>query len=262
MKKTLAVLLLSLVVGCGESEQPEKVKEKPSRQVVLQNNLTPLGYNVATFDDDCVRITSLQLNHRARGAGYEYFEGTTRIKSQTVISLHNLQQDETTFESLKYAKNLQWLNLSSTKVADADLGYLKGMEHLHSLSLRNTDITDNGLVHLKTLKALTSLDLYDTRVSDQGLAHLKDWPRLEVLVLGMTQLTDSSPITDASIEHLKSMASLKEVGLYRTRVTKDGVSELEKTLPTCKITGFFTWDWLNQPEKNNIGPVPRSFFRR
>ena len=113
------------------------------------------------------------------------------------------------------------------------------MEHLHSLSLRNTDITDNGLVHLKTLKALTSLDLYDTRVSDQGLAHLKDWPRLEVLVLGMTQLTDSSPITDASIEHLKSMASLKEVGLYRTRVTKDGRQRTREDLANVQNHWIF-----------------------
>ena len=259
MKKILAILLL--VVGCGESEHTEKVKEKPSRQIVLHNTLAPLGYHVGVFDDDCVRITSLHLNHRARGAGYEYFEGTTRIKSHTVISLANVHQDETTFEKLKHTNNLRWLDLSSTKVTDADLVYLKGMEHLNSLSLRNTNITSNGLVHLSTLKALTHLDLYDTQVSDQGLSHLTALPRLEILVLGWTELSDSSPITDASIEHLESMPSLQEVGLYRTQVTKDGVSELEKALPTCKVTGVFIKDLLTGPEKNNTGPVPLSFFR-
>jgi hypothetical protein len=43
-------------------------------------------------------------------------------------------------------------------------------------------------------------------------------------------------VTDAGLEHLKSLASLKELELWDTQVTKEGLAKLKAALPNCKIT--------------------------
>jgi hypothetical protein len=65
------------------------------------------------------------------------------------------------------------LDLSSTKVTDAELEHLKGLTHLRTLNLGSTSITDAGLAHLKSLTKLTELDLSSTKVTDVGVAELK-----------------------------------------------------------------------------------------
>ena len=42
-------------------------------------------------------------------------------------------------------------------------------------------------------------------------------------------------LTDASLEHLKALKSLKRLELQNTKVTAAGVAELHKALPQCQI---------------------------
>ena len=38
-------------------------------------------------------------------------------------------------------------------------------------------------------------------------------------------------------DYLKGLSKLKDLALNRSRVTPDGILELQKSLPNCKITG-------------------------
>lgn len=44
-----------------------------------------------------------------------------------------------------------------------------------------------------------------------------------------------NPITDADMEHLTSLAALERLSLGDTKVTQQGIDELQKSLPKCEI---------------------------
>ena len=60
-------------------------------------------------------------------------------------------------------------------------------------------------------------------------------------VAKLQQLTtlglDNTQITDAGLKELAEVHKLKYLVLIKTKVTKEGVAELKKALPNCKIYG-------------------------
>jgi len=58
-------------------------------------------------------------------------------------------------------------------------------------------------------------------------AELKQLQELEVA---------DGDVTDAGLEHLKHLTQLKELDLCYTVFTKQGIADLQKALPNCKIT--------------------------
>ena len=76
--------------------------------------------------------------------------------------------------------------------------------------------------------SLKSLDLSGLLVTDESLQLLA--PALESLEA--LYLNGCKSITDAGLEHLKTMAELKLLYLYScTGVTREGVAELRKSRP-------------------------------
>jgi hypothetical protein len=65
------------------------------------------------------------------------------------------------------------VDLSRSKVTDADLAHLSVMTKLESLNLFDTTVGDAGLEHLKGLTKLNFLLLKQTNVTDAGVAKLK-----------------------------------------------------------------------------------------
>lgn len=90
-------------------------------------------------------------------------------------------------------------------VKDADLEALAGCKNLTSAYLVGTGITTEGLTHLKDCKKLTSLNVSGTMVCDQAVLVIKGFAKLEDLSVG------------------------------RSAVTEDGVKQLAKALPGCRI---------------------------
>src|SRR4051794_31538753 len=60
------------------------------------------------------------------------------------------------------------VDLSRTKVTDAELKTLKEIKSLRELKLSSTAVTNTGLNEVKELKTLQDLDLYETKVTDAG----------------------------------------------------------------------------------------------
>jgi hypothetical protein len=103
--------------------------------------------------------------------------------------------------------------------------------HLTSLVAGNTPVDDAGLEQIGTLKALELLRLENTLITDVGLKHLQNLSNLTYLSL------DGTKVSDEVLPFLGKLAKLKYLNLSRTFATSEGISELQKSLPNCKILG-------------------------
>ena len=83
------------------------------------------------------------------------------------LSITRLSDAELTY--VKRLPGLEWLFLNGTQVTDAGLRHLAGLEHLTLIHLAKTGITDAGLGHLTCLPSLRNLHLEETRVTESGL---------------------------------------------------------------------------------------------
>jgi tRNA A-37 threonylcarbamoyl transferase component Bud32 len=109
------------------------------------------------------------------------------------------------------------VDLSRTKVTDADLRGLTACKSLTVLHLGHTSVTDDGLKHLAGLARLKTLALTQTRVSDAGMEHVGGLKQLVALELQFT------PVGDEGLKHLAGLTRLRTLSLYGTRVTDEGV---------------------------------------
>lgn len=85
-------------------------------------------------------------------------------------------------------KQLIWLNLANTNMADTSLAMIAQLTNLTRLHLENTFVTDKGLLQLKNLLNLQYLNLVGTKISSQGVMQLKSLPRLQQLYLYKTNV--------------------------------------------------------------------------
>ncbi len=81
---------------------------------------------------------------------------------------------------------------------------------------------------------ITYLVLGRTKITDVGLKEVAKLRQLTLLDLTGTQ------ITDAGLKEVAKLQKLKELDLTNAKtVTKEGVAELQKALPKCKISHDF-----------------------
>ena len=85
------------------------------------------------------------------------------------------------------------LRLNVTPQASTDLSPLAALrsDDVQYLQLSSTRINNAGLAHLSQLTGLRVLWLYDTAVSDMGLVHLRSLTGLRVLNLRSTLVTSA-----------------------------------------------------------------------
>jgi hypothetical protein len=104
------------------------------------------------------------------------------------------------------ALNIHTLDLSRTRVKDADLAALAGMRNLARLILSRTEIGDAGLAHLAGNAALEEINLYSTGVTDAGMAPLA------------------------------GLKSLKKVYLWQSKATAAGTQVLQQAVPGVQVS--------------------------
>jgi Leucine-rich repeat (LRR) protein len=101
------------------------------------------------------------------------------------------------------------LDLRRSHIADADLAKIGQLSRLKRLHLEGNDISDAGVVALAGLKTIEYLNLY-----------------------GNTR------ITDASVDRLAAMTSLKRTYLAETGITPEGLKGLRAKRAELVINGF------------------------
>ena len=94
--------------------------------------------------------------------------------------------------------------------------------------------SDDLLRKLRDLDDITFINFQSyNKVTDEGLKHLGTLTNLEYL-----QILGSSAVTDAGLDHLVGLKHLRSLSLLGTQVTEEGVAELQKKLPECRIKLF------------------------
>lgn len=97
------------------------------------------------------------------------------------------------------------IDLTKSRVTDADLENLAVLPELESLTLHGTKVTNDGLNHLTALKSLKELDLSNTNITDEGLKILAE------------------------------IKSLEKLHLHTTAVTNKGLTEFRAAVPDCQL---------------------------
>jgi hypothetical protein len=135
------------------------------------------------------------------------------------------------FDFLKQLSKLESLSLIDSQFGNSEAEKLKEMPNLKTLFLYNSAIGDEGLAQLRHLNNLEMLGLGGTKVTDQGIAYISVLPKIKYLSANDTVISDSS------IESFAKMSSLRELELYKTHVTREGIGRMRKAMPHCKING-------------------------
>ncbi len=137
--------------------------------------------------------------------------------------------DNDMMKGLASLKKLKRLNLKDTLVNDDGLQYIAGVQSLEVLNLYGLKITDKGLAYLKDLKNIRQLNLLGGPITDEGVEVLAGFPKLEELNLYRSEITNSG------LARLKALKSLTNLDMRYSLVTHAGISDLQKSLPDCKI---------------------------
>jgi uncharacterized membrane protein len=117
-------------------------------------------------------------------------------------------------------KQLIWLKMSYTNVADSHATSIGELKNLIRLNLDHTNITDAGINSLKSLSNLQYLNLVATKITAKGILQLKDLEKLQSLFVYQTPVKK------------EDWAALK-AAFPKTQIDSGGY--LVETLPTDTI---------------------------
>jgi len=265
VKNTLAILLLLLLVlGCGESEQiktsEQSGKSAPTLEDAPRKKAPREGAEMwqdsVRHDSGLSRYLPYEPSHpvEPRKKSEQELSAIAREKLQHRIQREGKEQivslvlgdsilADADLEHLKGMTRLEYLVLPR-QITNAGIERLKDLTSLRTLNLGYTQTTDDGLVHLKGLVNLKELYLSETQISDAGLGHLEglELDRLEIsnevkTDLGLTHyLAALQPqsslslfrwkITDAGLEQLTDRKSLEVLDLGKTDTSDNGLVHL------------------------------------
>lgn len=138
-------------------------------------------------------------------------------------------------------------------VTGKGIGALQACSHLAHLTLIATPLTAEGLEEVQQLPALQYLNISESRCTEQHITALAKL-KVNTLIAGSSGINDvmaarlagleattslsvaGNPLTDKGLVEFKKLSGLKSLDVGATQVTADGVAELQKALPDCKIT--------------------------
>jgi hypothetical protein len=215
MRYMVVLAVLSLHLGHASAGQDEdavvKLLEKTGAKIIR--------------DDKAVGQPVIGVDLRKIGVTQDNVKLLRQLKH-----LHTLILDEKymcyAWHTLSGAGLLHTLSLATTK----DGKRPATSDDVHALNLANVWLTDAHLLELREFKNLQQLSLRGTTVADPGVkVVVQQFPELEVLDLR------GAYISDEAVKHLVRLKHLQSVDLAKTKVTADGVAELQKALPKCQV---------------------------
>jgi internalin A len=133
-----------------------------------------------------------------------------------------------TLHSLSFLKGndqLTRLFLEEEYISEAGMQSLQELNRklphgLESLALYDCEFHAKDLKYLEGFASLRKLDLSSTPITDASMAHLRNLKDLQSLVLA------GNAITDAGLSHLKELTNLRELNLNSTQITDASVKHL------------------------------------
>ncbi|MDC0934641.1 hypothetical protein OAS39_00030 [Pirellulales bacterium] len=160
----------------------------------------------------------------------ESLEHIEKLSKITQLALADCDITDAALKHLAGLNTLETLGLTENLIDGDGLKFLRGMTHLRELCLDENPLRDIGLSHIASMPNLEKLGLCDSLITDEGIKHLVSLPSLVYLTI-----LDCEGISDSSIEYFAEMQSLKNLELYGTKLTRDGIDRLRKAVPNCQI---------------------------
>lgn len=104
-------------------------------------------------------------------------------------------------------------------------------QHVVEVDLRGAHWTDTESVlrHIASLSDLERLFLIRADMSDEELRHIGQLTKLKLLVIR------DNEITDGALVHLYSLCRLEQLNVINTKVSAEGVANLQEYLPDCVV---------------------------
>lgn len=141
----------------SDIHEPQAMRARPSRYVRFPTDRS-LGV---------LWVREYSTEHYTFWEPYGEARGTVIVPEGKDLRLNMSPQASTDLSPLSalQAEDLQYLQLSGTRVTNVGLSYLRGLTGLRVLWLYDTRISDAGLGHLQGLTGLRVLNLRSTLVS-------------------------------------------------------------------------------------------------
>lgn len=128
--------------------------------------------------------------------------------------------DDNDLENINHLTSLRELFLESNKISSKGIDKLDKLSSLEVLTVLSTKISNSALSRIvKHMPNLRQLSLAGANIDNEQLSHLAKLP-LEILHLGGTK------ISDAGLESLGTIRSLKNLTLYQTNINGTGLKHL------------------------------------
>lgn len=105
-------------------------------------------------------------------------------------------------------------------------------DQIVELNLQDADLDDDDLVNLARFTELTRLRLSRNSLTDRTVAAFASMPHLERL-----NLYANPGISDASIDSLAALQSLRRLDIWRTRISEEGMARLRALRPDLELQG-------------------------
>ena len=174
--------------------------------------------------------------------------------------------DDQSATALAYLPGLRGLGLRCGRVSDRGLLVLKDMSQLRWLQLWHVSASDAGWEPLGGLTSLEGLCLTGDHLGGAALGQLKCLRHLKHLTIGGPEITDAQceilgrlatiddlcllncgQVTDAGLQHLRGLPHLLKLEvLGRTRISVEGMDELQRALPNLKHI-LLDRSWSDEP---------------
>ena len=172
-----------------ELSQTEKIKPA---LLALQSGENKQETIISTTPDKPVEKATDSIIKKLMDRGVAI---ATVSKNSNYLSANFISVDSITDNDLQLLlplqKQLIWLNMGYSKIADVHLSTIAKLSSLTRLHLERTRITDNGLEYFKNLSQLQYINVSGTKVTTKGLEQLSGLKQLQQIYLYQTGINSN-----------------------------------------------------------------------
>lgn len=172
----------------GELPQPDNIK--PVLLALQSGSLPPQTLSGIPKED--VQLPDAKALEQLKEAGIVVIPVAQGINYLSVNFVTAPSTADSVIKLLEsVGPNILWLNLSGTKINDAQMKAIGKLKNISKLNLNNTMVSDAGIAELTTLSNLQYLNLTGTEVSAKGLVSLAGLKNLKNIYLYQSKVTRS-----------------------------------------------------------------------